>query len=170
MISTNALPETLSFSQPSMNTNMTLYAWFTNTADTAKIYRAMGRIHYTTSAPVPVARATYSRSFFPGQPVVIDPEEIDNGSTGGSSGGQSIPIHALALNLVSGPESDATPDEPFVTVSELGTYEVELVVMNAAGNVATSAVCEVTVAAHGGEPFVWTGAFDNDWNNFLNWN
>lgn len=167
---TNALPTRLSFARPLGDDDIHFYAWFTNTADTVTVRRSAARIRYTDAPPVPAVLPTHFRQKISGQPVTLLPAEIDNGSTGGESGGEAIPIHATRLALVSGPDTNATPDEPFVTVSKLGTYAVELVVMNTAGNVATSAVCEVTVTAYGGDPFVWTGAFDDDWHNPLNWN
>jgi hypothetical protein len=167
---TNALPTRLSFARPLGDDDIHFYAWFTNTADTVTVRRSAARIRYTDAPPVPAVLPTHFRQKISGQPVTLLPAEIDNGSTGGESGGEAIPIHATRLALVSGPDTNATPDEPFVTVSELGTYAVSLVVMNAAGNVATSSVCAVTVTAYGGEPFVWTGAFDDDWHNPLNWN
>lgn len=166
---TNDLPDQLTFDLPATDSNIVFYAWFTNMAESVTVARAAAGIHYSKVNPVSIARATHSRKLIPGQPVVLQAAEIDTGSSGGETGGLSIPIHALSLNLVSGPDTNATPQAPAVTVAALGSYEVELVVMNAAGNVATSSVCQVAVTAYGGEPFVWTGAADDDWFNPLNW-
>ncbi|NLL83148.1 MAG: hypothetical protein GX230_02750 [Lentisphaerae bacterium] len=107
--------------------------------------RSEAIIRYTTEKPVPLALKTYDRTLYPGMPVVISPDEINAGSTGGITGGESIPIYTKHLNLVSGPGENTTPDTPEVTVAQPGDYTLELVVVNDAGNIATSKLCTVTV-------------------------
>lgn len=168
-ISTNALPAKLSFPHPVSDTHAVLYAWFTNTSESVSLRRSEGTIRFTTAVPVPAVQESFTREWVPGSPARIYPADIDTGTTGGETGGEAIPVHTLSLNLISGPDSDATPDEPIVTVSALGTYTVALVVMNAAGNVATSSVCTVTVVSYTSTPFVWIGDTDGSWHDPENW-
>lgn len=169
-VSANDSPDTASFPSPLTNTNIILYAWFTNSINSITLHRAQSEIYYTTNAPVSVARATYPRGLIPGFPVVLEPDQIDNGSTGGETEGLPIPIHSTSLTLISGPDTDATPDKPYVTVSQAGDYEIVMTVTNTAGNRALSAVCQVQVVTTSGNDFIWEGTEDSDWHNPVNWN
>lgn len=167
---TNAVPGQTDYAQPTVDTNITLYAWFTNETEAVTLRRAEGAIYYTAEAPVPSPLGAVTRTRLPGQPVVVMPEEIDDGSSGGEAGGQSMAIHTMWLTLDDGPDTDAAPDDPWVTVSATGTYTLSLTVMNEAGNVAVSAeTCTLTVEPYDGQ-FTWTGAGDGiDWYDPLNW-
>lgn len=168
-IATSSTPAELSFTEPGADEDIIRYAWFTNAVDPVIMRRASGEIRYTTALPVPAVTATYSRGKAPAQDVVVYPWEIDDGSTGGTTGGEEIPIRSLYLRVESGPGADATPEEPFITVSELGTYHVTLTVTNVAGSAATSTACELTVEAIESNTFVWEGSVNNDWFEPLNW-
>ncbi len=166
----DAVPGHLDFAQPATDTNITLYAWFTKENQTVMLQRAEGAIYYTEAIPVPILLETATRIKLSGQPVVIVPAEIDDGSSGGEADDQTMAIHAMWLTIDDGPDTDATPDDPWVTVSELGDYTLSLTVMNDAGNVAVSAgTCTLTVEPFDGQ-FTWTGAGDGiDWHDPLNW-
>jgi hypothetical protein len=144
-VDTTIWPSPLSFECPTADTNIHFYAWFTNRSVAVTLRRSEAIIRYTTEKPVPLALKTYDRTLYPGMPVVISPDEINAGSTGGITGGESIPIYTKHLNLVSGPGENTTPDTPEVTVAQPGDYTLELVVVNDAGNIATSKLCTVTV-------------------------
>ncbi|NLL83182.1 MAG: LamG domain-containing protein, partial [Lentisphaerae bacterium] len=160
----DALPERIVFEQPQTDTNMTVYLWFSNKVESATVRRAEASIRYTTVAPVAQVWPTLTRVFAPPTAAVITPELVDRGSSGGVSGGDEIGIWLRSLNLLAGPDTNATPDEAWVTVSTPGVYNVELVVVNEAGNVATSAMCAVEVLAVGTTASTfyvdknWTGA------------
>ncbi len=167
---TNAVPARVPFTQPGADTNITLYAWFTNSTESVALRRAEGSIVYTTVAPVPVIRNAHTRERLPGQSVTVHPVEIDEGSTGGETLGLPMGVHSLSLTLVEGPDTDATPDEPWVTVSELGEYRLLLSVVNEAGNTAVSSETNVLTVAEFGGQCTWTGDGDgNDWHDPWNW-
>ena len=55
--STSAVPDSVIFSAPAVNTNVMLYAWFTNTSDTVALKQTLSRIVYTDVVPAAAARA-----------------------------------------------------------------------------------------------------------------
>ncbi len=168
-ISTASPPATMSYTFPASDTNASVYSWFTNTVGPISLRRASDTIRFTTVKPVISARAAHNRTKMPGSPVVVTVVEIDTGTTGGTTGGQAIPIHDMRLSLLSGPDTNATPDETYITVSDIGSYQLELIVMNTAGNIATSSVCNLEVVAYAGDPFIWTSSSDSNWHNAANW-
>ena len=90
-IPTNSRPQTAAFSRPPTDATVTVYAWFTNSTESVALQRAEAAIRYTETPPVPAARAALFRERIPGQPVVLFPVEVDNGSAGGTSGGAALP-------------------------------------------------------------------------------
>ncbi|NLL83765.1 MAG: LamG domain-containing protein, partial [Lentisphaerae bacterium] len=160
-LSTNALPARVTFAQPAGDTNLVRYVWFTNTAAAVRLRRAEAAIRYTRAAPVPDVWPTFQRVVAPPAATVIQPEEIDRLSTGGETGGETIPIFSRWLTLLSGPDTNATPGEPWITVSSQGVYTVELVVVNAAGTAATSSVCQVELLTV--DPSATTFYVDKNW-------
>jgi len=165
---TNAVPGTYPFDAPTADSNLVLYAWFTNTSEVVTLRRARGEIFYTEVAPQPAVHATLSLVRSPGEPLAILPEWIDDGSTGGVADGTAMAVHALLLTIDSGPDADATPGDPWVTVAVDGEYVLELTVMNEAGNTAVSAQSTVTVSEYDG-PLAWTGNVSSDWFDPFNW-
>jgi hypothetical protein len=62
-------------------------------------------------------------------------------------------IAARQVRLVSGPAPDAAPESPAAHLTAEGLYQLELIVVNEAGNVATSALCQATII-QGAKPFL----------------
>lgn len=167
--STSDIPSRVTFATPAQDTNVFLYAWFTNSAETVTLRRAESSIIYTTTPPVPNVHSNLARELLSGYFVRVYPEETDSESTGGETLGESMDIHYMSLNLLSGPDTDSTPEAPYVTVTNTGDYSLSLTVINEAGNVATStAPCTLTVSPFSGA-FSWTGLIDDDWFNPENW-
>ncbi len=142
---TSTPPSVVSFTRPTTDTNLLLYAWFTNSTGSVALRRSGTMMRYTTAAPVPSVHASLTRETA-GFTVQITGWELDNGSTGGTTGsGESIPIHAYEAVLESGSWGDFTPTAPYVTLTnQPGSYTLKLRVINAAGNVA-NANCPVTI-------------------------
>jgi len=164
------LPSLFSFDEPPADTNLVLCLWVTNTAQSVKLGRAMSdTLIYTRERPTATLIPAYSRALVPGYDAITLIDDIADTIDGGSSGGTAIPLHSLELRLISGPAENTTPGSEALTVSAIGDYRVEVIAVNAAGNVTTSAVCVVTVAPFTGGEFVWTGAADSDWHNPANW-
>ena len=139
-------PSELTFPTTAADTNATLYAWFTNSAAPVTLRRAAGTIRYTTAAPSPAAPATLARETA-GFTVRLLPAEFDLGSTGGTTGGETIPVHRLELLELTDPATDLTPGEDYRTLpATAGDYTFALRVINAAGTAAQSAPCTVTLA------------------------
>lgn len=140
-------PDGVSFTPPASDTPVTFTAWFTNTSASVVMLSDSATLLYTdTALPNAVAYESLSRliSPVPGSSLVIAAVELDNGSTGGTYGGDALDIVERRAILLDGPTANATPDETYVTVSGSGVYELALVVRNETGNVATSDVCTVT--------------------------
>ncbi len=143
---TATIPTELTFSSPAADEDVILYAWFTNSAASVTLRRASGTIRYTTAAPLPAVPTTLARETA-GFTVRLLPTEFDLGSTGGTTGGKAIPIHSIELVDLTMPAADLTPSETNRTLPSIaGDYSFALRVINAAGNVATSSVCTVTLA------------------------
>lgn len=160
----------VAFTQPDADTNVTLYAWFTNSTESVTLCRSEAGIRYTTAAPLPAIRATLSRVLAPTAVAVVNGLAIDNGSTGGTSGGEPLAVHGYAATWLSGPSGDSTPEAPHVTLTETGVYTVALTVMNEAGNTnSASGSCSVTVSDSIGL-VIWTGSTNTDWFEGANWN
>ncbi len=157
------------FTQPAGDTNVALYAWFTNSAASVTLFRSEGAIVFTTNTPVAVVLADATSELIPGSHVEIRPEDVDNGSTGGEALGEAMEIHSWRVNLVSGPDTNATPDEPYVTVAKTGDYTLTLTIVNEAGNTATSSACVLSVTPFSGR-LIWSGLGDGtDWFDPQNW-
>jgi len=141
------IPSSFTFDNPAptAETLLTVYAWFTNTSENVVLRRGEGSLFYTAVPPVPVVHATLTAGRAEGEPGVIHPEMVDDGSTGGVADERIMAIEGLFVNLISGPDSDATPEEPWVTVAVDGDYVVTLTVTNEAGNAATSGEATVTL-------------------------
>jgi len=165
---TNAVPGTYSFASPTADTNLVLYAWFTNTSEVVTLRRARGDIFYTDVAPMPAVRAPFSLVRGTGQPVVIDPALVNSGSTGGVADGKTMTIDSLSLTYESGPGEDLTPGDPWVTVDTDGEHVLTLTVVNEAGNSAVSAPVTVTVSTYTGT-MTWNGSVNNNWFEPFNW-
>ncbi len=141
-------PDGVSFTPPASGSSVTFTAWFTNTSATVAMLSDSATLLYTADAlPNAVAHASLSRTIspVPDSSLVVAAAELDNGSTGGTFGGDDLDIVERRAILLDGPTADATPDETYVSVSGPGVYELALVVRNEPGNVATSGVCTVTV-------------------------
>ncbi|MCA1810313.1 MAG: right-handed parallel beta-helix repeat-containing protein, partial [Lentisphaerae bacterium] len=131
----------VSFTQPVGDQTVTLYAWLTNTLDSVPLGRAAAEINYTTALPQPAVHENLLRETA-GFTVRLWPEDINAGSTGGLFAGAPIPIHSMEALCV----DDETPADEFATLDGAGEYQLLLKVVNAAGNVATSALaCSVSV-------------------------
>lgn len=165
---TNGIPSLLSapvsFTLPAADTNVVLYAWFTNTTDAAApLFRAAGEIFYTTEPPVPVVHSPLARAIAEGRSsVALTLAEIDNGSAGGTANGTAMDVYGTPV--LSCPQ-DQTPEEAYVTLDAVGTFDVTLTLTNEAGNVA-SAVSEVSVAARGAALYV---SLDGDQSTGTDW-
>lgn len=139
---TNTVPERVPFTQPDADTDITLYAWFTNSMESVALRRAESGIRYTTGTPeLRQPRPGHTCYLYPGwDAVVFTVEELDPGPTvltgSGTTGGEPIPLHGMYLTRLEGPGADLTPDAPEVTLAEPGDYTLRFTVMNAAGNVA----------------------------------
>ncbi len=70
-VSTGTPPDSLSFTQPTADSNVVFYAWFTNTTQEVTMSRGVGDITYTFTNPVTSVRFTYSRMRVSGRPVVV---------------------------------------------------------------------------------------------------
>ncbi len=142
---TSTVPSVVSFTRPTADTNVLLYAWFTNSTGSVTLRRSGTMMRYTTALPVPSARVSLTRETA-GFTVRVAGRELDDGSTGGTTtSGESIPIYAYEAVLESGPWGDFTPTAPYVTLTnQPGSYTLKLRVINAAGNVA-NANCAVTI-------------------------
>ncbi len=162
---------TAAFTIPAAEGEVAIHAWFKDSRETDPLppTRVEGRIAYTTAAPVVAVRAGFSRERVGEEAIVVLAEEIDGGSTGGGAAGQSLAIHSRWLTLLGGPDVDATPDDPWLTVAKTGVYTVRLSVMNEAGNVASDETA-FSVTQRGAGAVVWTGTGDSDWFNPVNWN
>lgn len=130
-ISADPRPLQVSFTQPASDTNVSLYVWFTNTAESVWVRRAEGNIIYTLVSPVPMTYPDLKRglddvSGF----AVYTAADIDAGSPGGISGGMEMDVVDLSLSS----DADTTPGAPEVTFNALGSYEILFTVMNEAGN------------------------------------
>jgi hypothetical protein len=171
--STSAVPGTVTFAQPAADTNVILYAWFTNSAESVALLRAEAAIFFTGVAPVPVVRASFTIERMPGQPVVIEGHLLDAGSSGGSADGEMMALIARAALCADSPGCDATPEEPYVTLA-VGTDSASLLLwlQNEAGTAIIGAsTCTVTVVAStSGSTNRWTGAGSTDlWHDPANW-
>ncbi len=168
---TNGLFTPITFAQPAADTNVTLYAWFTNSAESVALVCALGDIYYTEVEPVPVVRALLTRERLPGTNVVVYVTDLDLGSTGGVANDTEMNVHERAVRAAN-PGDDLTPDAPVVTLGAEGEYPLLLWIKNEAGNaVASAETCMVTVAAStSGSTNRWTGAGgDARWDNAFNW-
>lgn len=167
---TNAILERVVFSQPVSDTNVTLYAWFTNSTQNVPLRRSEGAIIYTAVPPAPVILTNCVRELVSGYYVVLNPGDVDNGSTGGEAAGETMTVYQRSLTLIAGPDTNSTPGSPSVTVASLGNYTLTLTVMNEAGNMATSAAtCNLSVIPAVGQ-FSWSGSgLSSDWFQPLNW-
>lgn len=169
--STSAVPGDVVYTQPTADTNVTLFAWFTNSTDEVTLLRAPGNIYYTEVLPVLEVRAALTIERLPDQNVVIYPEHLDIGSSGGTADDRDMEVHDRWLVWVSGPlgTSDLTPDDPYITVDAEGVYELRLGLQNEAGNTNVSAICEVTVTGYSGVNS-WTDMGATDlWSDPANW-
>ncbi len=167
---TSAVPAGIKFTQPSGDTNITLYVWFTNSTDEVTLRRREGNIFYTEVLPVPLVRETVTIERLPEQNVEIHLGHIDIGSTGGDANDREVAFFARKLLCAEVPSCDLTPDDPFVTVDSEGDYSIVLWLQNEAGNTAVSATTStVSVIAYSGTN-VWTGAGATDlWHDPANW-
>ncbi len=163
---TNEVPATYTFASPAGDTNLRLYAWFTNTAESVSLQLAPGSIYYTTEGPQPAIHHPLALYRGAGHTVVITPEMLDNGSTGGSADGTAMAVHSRHLTLVSGDDTDATPGDPWITVGQAGSYVIEMTVTNEAGNVAVSSPSTVTITNYT-DTMTWSGT--NEWFTPEHW-
>ncbi len=155
---TDQPPTIETFTLPAADTNITLYAWFTNTAESVWLQRAEGSLVYTTVLPEPVSRTGLQRGIIEGETVaVLSIMDIDAGSTGGTYDMIELDISGRSLFCA----ADATPELPEVTLNALGSYDVILTVTNEAGNTAV-ATSTVNVVSSG------TYTYYVDINNFGN--
>lgn len=136
-------PHEFDFPLPESDGDVTIYAWFTNSSESVTLRRSAGTIRYTTAAPQPSVAQALTRDT-DGFTVQLMPHEIDSGSEGGVTGGESIPVYKLEVADISEPGINLTPTESFVTLpAEAGLYPVKLRVTNEAGTEALSEACSV---------------------------
>ncbi len=173
-MSTSAVPDSVDFTQPSStntvtSTNITLYAWFTNSTGAVALRRAPGVIFYTESLPVLDVRATITIERLPDENVVIYPAHLDIGSSGGIADGREMEIVGRKLICAEEPSCDQTPGESFVTVNDYGDYFIVLWLQNEAGNTVISTTSMVSVVTYSGTN-IWTGVGATDaWHDPANW-
>lgn len=140
---TSAIPVTVvGFTTPSVNTNVMLYGWFTNTSETVALKQSVSRIVYTDVAPTALAHGVLRpyRRLPPGGAVTVTGEDLDHGSTGGEQDGLPLAIAAWTAVCDGAPDCDASPADPGVTLDQPGTYTLRLIVVNEAGNAAQAAL------------------------------
>ncbi len=170
-VSTNAADGyRVEFTRPVADTNIALYAWFTNATEAVELRRAVGRIFYTTVEPPDTSvRPAFSRERLPGANLVVFLSDLDLGSTGGEADGREMDVYARAIMCVN-PGDDLTPDEPYVTLGAEGDYPLLLWIKNEAGNEIASASLVTVAASSSGSTNRWTGAGDADlWHDAFNW-
>ncbi len=140
---TSAIPITVvGFSTPSVNTNVMLYGWFTNTSETVELKQSVSRIVYTDATPTALAHDVLRpyRRLTPGGAVTVTGEDIDNGSSGGEQDGLTLAIAAWTAVCDSTPDCDTSSATPGVTLDQTGAYSLRLIVVNEAGNAAQAAL------------------------------
>ncbi|NLF22006.1 MAG: DUF1565 domain-containing protein, partial [Lentisphaerae bacterium] len=140
--STSAVPDSVIFSAPAVNTNVMLYAWFTNTSETVAMTRTASRIVYTDAAPTVRARDVLRpyRRLAPGGTVTVTGADLDNGSSGGEQDGLALDIAVWGAICAGAPDCDTSPATPGITLDQPGTYTLRLIVINEAGNTALAAL------------------------------
>ncbi len=149
--SIDQLPATLSFECPESDDTVAFHIWLRDQQQ--NLYRSSGVIGYTTVPPTTKVRTTITRAFDGVNDVVIEPDEVDIGCSAGTALGMAMGIAARQVRLVSGPAPDAAPESPAAHLTAEGLYQLELIVVNEAGNVATSALCQATII-QGAKPFL----------------
>ena len=166
---TTTIPAQLSFTTPDTDTNMTFYAWFTNSVSEAILCRAEGTIFYTRVQPVPVVRVAFTRGGLSGSNVVVYAADLDMGSTGGFANETVLAI-AERVALVAEPGDDQTPGAPYVTLSVGDDYPLLLELKNEAGNAITAtATCTVSVVEYNGTNTWSGGGYSDEWHDGVNW-
>ncbi len=174
-LSASPTPSELTFDRPPVDEDVTLYVWFTNSTDSVTLKMGKSqKFRYTTATPTISARTNYERGLPTGRTVVIEPLQLDIGSTAGSSSGTGIttlPMQIVwrSVTLISGPGTDIDTSEETVTLDTAGSYVLRLTVRNSAGNKSYADV-PVTVSSIVGGTYVWTGDINNNWIDPLNWN
>ncbi len=164
-------PGTVTFTNPESGQLLSMTAWFTNMTASVVLLSDTARLTYApTTLPSALAHETLNRDIspIPGSSVVIPPIELDAGSTGGTFNDIALDIVDTRVIQHTGTAPNATPDERYATLTSPGTYELALVVRNEAGNVATSAVCTVTVTATAAH-YVVPAPIGNDANDGASW-
>ncbi len=135
----------ISYDKPATESNLCFYAWYTNTITAVALMRSEANISYTLVPPNARIRTTLMRKLEGDQPTVIEPKDLDSGSSGGLANKINMEITGRHLHLVSGPGADLTPLQPAVTLAVAGDYEIVLIVQNEAGNSATSTAAQVSI-------------------------
>ncbi len=150
------IPQTLTFDTPEQDELILFYAWYTDSTGTLPLALTVANITYTTAGPdinVRETRPMVSSKF----PCRVYPLAINAGTTGGvtgpEAGSKAIGLESIALRMIDGPYPDATPTEPWVTISAPGEYTFELLANNEAGLGATSAP-SLLIMSTGAEPAI----------------
>ncbi len=127
-------PTLASFTQPVSDTNVSLYVWYTNTAESVWLRRAEGEIVYTLVPPLPAMYPDLKRGLdAESGTAVFSAADVDAGSIGGSYDGAEMDVIDLSIFCA----ADTTPGAPEVTLDALGSYEMILTAVNEAGNTAS---------------------------------
>ena len=113
-LSTNTAPGLVQFDRPTVDTNMTFTAWYTNSTASVALRREEASIFYTTVAPVSSVRVALTREQVLPNGVIIQGTDLDDGSTGGAVNGTNLAIVAWTALAVQ-PGDDSTVTEDFVT-------------------------------------------------------
>lgn len=140
-----AEPLTTAFASPLEDGPVTVYAWFTNSAQSVKLQRAKASIIYTESHPVAAVRAALSRER-DGFTVQLPAEAFDVGSESGNHDGKVIGWFRREVEVVTGPGTDQTDAAEYLTLDTAGAYSLRLRLVNQAGNVTFSAPIGFTLA------------------------
>ena len=154
--STSTIPNSVTFSQPTANTNVMLYAWFTNTSASVALARIESRIVFTDVTPSVQAHEVLRpfRRLAPGGVVTVSGQDLDNGSTGGEQNGRRLAIAAWSAICDGTPDCDTSPTTPGVTLNQPGSYALRLIVTNEAGNAAQAAAASDVTVVQSNEIYV----------------
>lgn len=123
-------PATASFPLPAADGPVTLYAWFTNTAEVVDAESLTSTFIYTTVPPV--ASPHDLEYYMSLSPTTIDTTHLNDGSSSGQYDGEDIGFYSLETTCDGDPDTE--PVLPGITLDAPGTYTFRLHAINMAGN------------------------------------